>query len=189
VNTLELDGLLRRRYSESAGNGPRYIYAREVRSQAGFDARGTADALVMDTWPSGPVRLIGHELKVSRADWLRELKRPEKAARFLPLVAEWWLAAAPNVAKINEIPDGWGFLEARGGVMFPLRHPPRLPAHSIPDVPIGFVAAMLRAVDRDHRRELDRARRRPFTAKDVPMSATHDMPYVGWSRHYPVRLG
>jgi len=32
----------------------------------------------MDLWPSGGLEIHGHEVKVSRSDWLRELKEPEK---------------------------------------------------------------------------------------------------------------
>jgi len=72
------------RYSQVHGNGRRYAVAAGVRSHAGFDARRTADYVAMDLWPSKGLALHGHEIKVSRSDWLRELKEPEKAAEFIP---------------------------------------------------------------------------------------------------------
>jgi hypothetical protein len=84
---------LRDRYGHQGGNGRRYAFAAHVRSHAGFDATRTADFVAMDLWPSRGLSLHGHEIKVSRADWLRELKEPAKAEEFIPYMNFWWLVA------------------------------------------------------------------------------------------------
>jgi hypothetical protein len=153
TRTLVLHALLRHRYSQvSPGNGRRYVLAPEVRNQAGFGGYGldapqlrTCDLIVMDTWESGPLRLIGHEVKTSRSDWLRELKDPTKAEAFRPYLAEWWLVADKDVVRGGELPDGWGLMVPMGQR---LRAVVRPPVRRQPDVPLGLLAALLRAATR-----------------------------------------
>lgn len=151
VTTADMHALLRRRYAAvSPGNGPRYVLAPEVRNQAGFggyfgDGRlRTADLLVMDTWQSGPLRLIGHEIKVSRSDWLRELKDPSKAAPFIEVTAEWWLVVADRkIVKDGELPHGWGLMAVAGSQLRAVVTPTRKPQ---PTIPTGMLAALMRSV-------------------------------------------
>lgn len=111
----EMLQMLRDRYSETHGNGIRYACAAHVRSHAGFDARRTADFIAMDLWPSKGLALHGHEVKVSRSDWLAELKHPEKAAEFTPYMDYWWLVVADRrIVRDGELPAGWGLLAPRG---------------------------------------------------------------------------
>lgn len=70
-----LDALVDR-YSATHGNGERWVVAEHVRSRAGFDSRRTCDFIAADLWPSHRLALHGHEIKTSRADWLRELREP-----------------------------------------------------------------------------------------------------------------
>lgn len=46
-----------------------YVYLRQVRDAAGFDAGRTIDALAVGTWPSRGMHVIAHEIKSSRSDW------------------------------------------------------------------------------------------------------------------------
>lgn len=136
--------LLRQRYSIAYGNGVRYVYADHVRSHAGFDARRTADFIAMDLWPSKGLRLHGHEVKVSRADWLTELKHPEKAAEFTPYMDCWWLVVSDaGIVRRGELPEGWGLMSpGRHGLVVkrPARQREALP------MPKTMLAAFVRAV-------------------------------------------
>lgn len=107
-----LDALHGRYCSTSPGNGARYVVAEHVRSAASWDSRRTADFMALDTWLSGNLDLIGHEVKVSRSDWLRELKHPEKAAEFTPFCNRWFVVVpdAASIVRSGELPDGWGLL-------------------------------------------------------------------------------
>jgi len=145
--------MLGARYSQvSPGNGPRWVLAWEVRNQAGYGGYGgdpplrAADLIAVDTWQSGPVRLVGHEIKTSRTDWLRELADPEKATAFEPYVAEWWLVAADrSIIREGELPLWWGLLAPAGrGLRAIVR------AHRREQAPLSlsFTAALLRAVVR-----------------------------------------
>lgn len=104
--------LLHRRYSQTnPGNGPRYACAEHVKDGAGFSHRRVADFIAVDCWPTGGIELHGHEVKVSRSDWLHELKQPEKAEAFKRYMDRWWLVVPDaKIVKDGELPEGWGLL-------------------------------------------------------------------------------
>jgi hypothetical protein len=132
------------RYGVRHGNGQRYAVAAQVRSHAGFDARRTADFVAMDLWPSAGLTLHGHEIKVSRSDWLRELKEPEKAAEFIPYMNCWWVVAGGRrIVRDGELPGGWGLMVIDRGQLAVIRKAPRRDA--LPLTPTRL-AALLRAV-------------------------------------------
>jgi hypothetical protein len=175
VNSADLHRLLRQRYSAvSPGNGPRYVLAPEVRNQAGFGGYGgdgrlrSCDLMVMDTWQSGPVRLIGHELKCSRSDWRRELEDPSKAGAFLPFVAEWWLVISDRkIVRDGELPEGWGLIAPAGDSLRAVVKAARKPQAQIPT---GMLAALMRSVQATTKAELALARvPKPHTLKSMPM--------------------
>lgn len=100
---------------KDSGNGPSAVIAPSVRSAAGFDARRTIDAVALGLWPSRGMLLDGYEIKVSRSDWLRELKNPAKAEEFAGLVDRLWLVVSDAaIVKDGELPDGWGLLVKSG---------------------------------------------------------------------------
>lgn len=117
--------LLTARYGPQQGVF-RYVVARHVRSHAGFDARRTADFVALDTWPSSGFPIHGHEVKVSRSDWLHELKQPEKAAEFLPFMDFWWLVVSDaSIVREDELPEGWGLMAVRGDKLVAVRQAPK----------------------------------------------------------------
>jgi len=100
------------RYGRQNGNGPRYAYAEHVKSEAGFWAQRSADFISIDLWPSSGCAMHGHEVKVSRSDWLRELADPTKAEAFRPFMDYWWLVVSdPRIVR-DDLPAGWGLIVA-----------------------------------------------------------------------------
>ena len=112
---------LNNRYASSNGNGLRFARAEHVRVTAGFDARRICDYMALDLWPggygtkrTGPM-LHGHEVKVSRSDWLTELRDPEEAEAFRRYCDFWWLVVSEkSIVKVGELPIGWGLMVAVG---------------------------------------------------------------------------
>lgn len=108
-------------YGAYNGNGFRYARAGHVRVTAGFDARRTCDYMALDLWPggyglrrTGPL-LHGHEVKVSRSDWLTELRDPDKAEAFRRHCDFWWFVVSDrDIVKVGELPDRWGLIVAAG---------------------------------------------------------------------------
>jgi hypothetical protein len=135
--------LLQVRYDYRAGNGPRYLCAEHTRNAAGFSATRTADLIVQDLWPSKGLEVIGHEVKVSRSDWLRELKDPAKAEVFRRYCHRWWLVVPDASIVRDDLPDGWGLMAIQGSKLRAVRPAPKL--HPEP-MPRTMQVAMLRAV-------------------------------------------
>lgn len=94
--------------------GRDHAVLRGVRNAASFDADRTCDALAMGIWKSSGIYLHGFEIKVGRSDWLREIQDPAKAEAFAQHCHFWWIAAAPGIVKLEELPAMWGLLEAVG---------------------------------------------------------------------------
>lgn len=138
----EMLDLLRRRYSTSAGNGPRYICAEHVRNRAGFEATRTADFIAMDLWPSSGLLLHGHEIKTSRTDWQRELADPRKAEAFMRYVDRWWLVVPHARIVRDDLPDGWGLMVRRGDRLAVVVAAPVLKPRPMPRV---LLAPLLRS--------------------------------------------
>lgn len=88
----------------------------QVRNATGYNrVTRTADALAMSLWPSRGLHLHGFEIKVSRHDWLRELKNPEKAEEIAQYCHFWWVVAPDGVVPAEEVPANWGLLALKAG--------------------------------------------------------------------------
>lgn len=138
------------------GNGVRWVVAEHVRNDSGFWAARTADFMAVDMFPSTGNAIHGHEVKVSRSDWLSELKKPEKAEVFLDLVDYWWLVVSDaKIVKDGELPHGWGLMALSPGGLRVRKKALALRTvrgSSLDDhraaqpVPRGFATSLMRAV-------------------------------------------
>jgi hypothetical protein len=93
---------------------PHFAFMREFRDATGFDAIRSADALAFGMYVSRGQVIIGFEVKVSRSDWLRELKDPAKAdpiARYCDYFNLVVPATGPGVCAISELPSPWGLIQ------------------------------------------------------------------------------
>lgn len=95
-------------------------------------------------------RVLGFEVKVSRGDWLRELKAIEKAQHWARVVDDFYVVAPAGVVPLEELPRGWGLLQVHGGSSGSLR----LKAHPQTATPADTLPRELvaRLLDRDARR-------------------------------------
>lgn len=122
--------------------GSEYALLTEVANATGGRATRSADALVMNLWPSRGLTLAGYEVKASRSDWLRELKDPSKAEAICKFCDFWWVVAAKDdLVRREEVPLPWGFLVLRGEKLFVVKEPIKLEAQPVSR---GFLAALLR---------------------------------------------
>lgn len=106
------------RYGKFNGNGIRYTRAEHVKVTAGHDASRICDYMAIDLWTGygvnrGP-HLHGHEVKVSRSDWLTELKDPTKAEAFAAYCDFWWLVVSDKDIVRDDLPEGWGLMVPHG---------------------------------------------------------------------------
>jgi hypothetical protein len=85
-----------------------YIVLDQVRSDTSNRAR-VADAIALGMWKSRSLSIEGFEFKASRASWLLELKKPQKAEEIAQYCDYWWLVASDEtVVRRDELPENWG---------------------------------------------------------------------------------
>lgn len=139
MTAADLRQLLRVRYPATT-----HALVFEVRDAAGFSAQASADALALGLYPSRGLLLSGHEIKVSRGDWLKEIRKPHKAEAFVRFCDEWWIVAADDsIVKPDELPAPWGLLivSPHGQGLRIAKKAPKLKPKSLDRT---FVAALLK---------------------------------------------
>lgn len=133
--------LLDRRYPS-----PEWAFVAGLRGHVGYRYPGREsylDAFAMRCYPSKGLTRVALEVKVSRSDWLAELRNPEKRSTGMRLGNEFWFVAPAGVIKPGEIPEGCGWLEAiEGGLRTKLQAQYR----EVEPVPEEFVASLLRTI-------------------------------------------
>ncbi|MCB8043659.1 hypothetical protein JM654_03970 [Microbacterium oxydans] len=87
----------------------------------------------------------GFEVKVSRSDWLTELRDPEKAEAWARYCHYFWLVAASKDIVRDDLPEGWGLLVPHGESLRVVRKPVRRDPETMP---LPVVVAVARAVQK-----------------------------------------
>lgn len=137
ITTSEMEARLKRCFSN-----PEHQIVFGVRNDAGFKADRTADAIAMGLWQSTGNHLHGFEIKVSRSDWLRELKDPWKSESIAKYCDKWSLVIArADIVKPDELPKGWGVYVPYGQT---LKCTVRPELRTPEPMPRGFLAALIR---------------------------------------------
>ncbi len=168
---------LKNHWSPWHGNG--WIVVPHVRCQTGWGeyrrwsdiktrkvrhrfTEATIDALAFNAWPSKGNALHGLEIKLSRADWLRELRDPVKSEVMRRQVDKMFVVAPPGVVCQKKDKDvlgtQWGHYEIREAYQSELLAPgypqlrfqkrndcKKLPGSVGAELPRAFVSAILRA--------------------------------------------
>lgn len=98
ITTPDAIRVLRNRYPQNKGQWATIVE---------FDV---IDFLAVNCWPSRGFEVHGHEIKVSRSDWKRELKKPHKALLSMARCDFWWVAAPDGIVQPGELPEGWGLM-------------------------------------------------------------------------------
>ncbi len=123
---------------------PAYAMLTQVRNGTGYSREArTADAMFMSLWPSRGIYLAGIEVKVSRTDWLKELKDPKKAEDLAKYCDYWYLAVGDtDIVKEGELPATWGLMAptSKGGMKI-VKEATKLSAEPIDRL---FLAAIMR---------------------------------------------
>jgi hypothetical protein len=142
MTTDDLLAALGRQYPATHG----WIVLPQVRDATGAGAGRTCDALALNAWPSRGLELQGFELKISRGDWLRELRQPAKAESIFRYCDRWWIVAAggAGLVEAGELFATWGLMSVTDkGRITIVRDAPKLQAQPFDRV---FVAAMMRGL-------------------------------------------
>lgn len=112
--TKTLVDVLRRHYIKRA-DAPGGVFIPECGLNNGFSKQSRCDALYVGFTSTSGRLLVGHEIKVSRADWLHELAQPDKASVWADQCHVWWLVTPdPSIVQPGELPHGWGHMVPGG---------------------------------------------------------------------------
>jgi hypothetical protein len=160
MNGEDVRKLLRRRYASQANGvdwnsrpGEQWVQIEEARSGPSWrGSRGQCDFLAIGAWESTGHVLIGHEIKVTYADWRREVDRPAKSELFRRYCHRWWLVAPEPVidrARDDADPNLWGLMAATESRLVIVRPSPVL--HPEP-VPWSWAAGWLAQLQRGYER-------------------------------------
>lgn len=147
-----LDLLLDRYTSIRRGStSDRWIRAEHVASNMGNDSKRIADFIAVDKYPSSGLALHGHEVKVTRSDWLSELRTPAKAESFVRYMDYWWLLVPnPTIVKPGELPAGWGLLVKSGNKLRAQISAPKLSPAPLPiELSLSLTSAAVRTANRE----------------------------------------
>lgn len=105
----DVNQMLWNKYTEKG----EYVVLFDVPNIVGIRQERRCDAIAIGMWGSTGRLIHGFEVKVSRGDWLREVKDVSKADPFIEQCDRWWLVTGDlSVAKPEEIPAAWGWMNA-----------------------------------------------------------------------------
>lgn len=91
-----------------------WIFLREIRIGTGF-RRGSLqrlDAFALNAYAHTAMKRVCYEVKVSRGDFLGELKQPLKRRIGMRYSNEFYFVTPPGMVKVDEIPAECGWIEA-----------------------------------------------------------------------------
>jgi hypothetical protein len=115
MTAIEIDERTIFEMIETRFRAPEWAVLPGVASSTGAVTTRRCDAIAMSLWPSRGLELHGFEIKVSRADFLRELKNPEKAEQVAKYCDRWWLVTSDeHIVQAGELPPTWGLLVRHG---------------------------------------------------------------------------
>lgn len=160
-------------------------------------ARRRADAVCMNIWPSKGYAIHGFEIKVSRADFLNEMKDITKAKAVAKYCDFWWLATPAGLVKAEEVPASWGLMELHKNGLKIKKQAPQAASPTPPDR--SFMASMLRkSRDSDDayirsQIELGEAKRRDEMKRELErrnsLSAKQAARNAEWIKAFEEKLG
>jgi hypothetical protein len=108
-----------------------WIFLRELRVGTGFQgsAAQRLDAFALNCLPHTAMKRICYEVKISRADFLEEVKRPLKRRIGLRYSNEFYFVTPPGLLQLSDVPLECGLVEAG---LFPTEGPEPILSRSEP---------------------------------------------------------
>jgi len=133
-----------RRHHSGASYGAPWAFFAELRIGTGYgrEAEQRIDAWAMALWPSAQFKRVAYEVKISRSDFLREIKDPGKRRRAMVFSNEFYFATPFGLLKESEIPPECGLVEIRPDGR--LRTVVDAPHRDTPPPSWRFMAAIIR---------------------------------------------
>jgi len=133
-----------------------WIFAAEVPTSTGHNAPHNdgpggirrIDAFALNLWPSKGFQRVAYEIKVSRGDWLAEIRNPIKRSQAWHLSNEFWFAVPAGIIERGDWRRdmaGCGVLTVYSNGIIEVTRKAHNRKYCHP-MPIGFVASLTRCV-------------------------------------------
>ena len=118
-----------------------WVFLTQVHSSTGGASR-IADAMAFNMYRSTGYEVLGFEIKVSRSDWLSEMKQMSKSNEIMEYCDKWFLVVSDaSIVKDGELPKHWGLLVLKDDkLVLKVRPTPQKPK----EMPMHFIASILR---------------------------------------------
>jgi hypothetical protein len=136
MNSKDVRALLRSRYC-----APEWALNFEVANGTGAGSSRYADAVAMNLWPSRGLKVHGFEIKVSKSDFMNEIRNPAKSSAIQKYCDFWWIVAPKEAVDESLLPPTWGWLRADKDRLVAVKDAPHLEPEPLSRT---FMAAMIR---------------------------------------------
>ncbi len=121
MNAKEVIEALRLRHANPRPHrAAEWAFFTELRAGTGYKSRGKKydpqkrfDAWAINLYPSKGHLTIAYEVKVSRSDFLHEIKNPDKRKMAMSCSNEYYFVTPVGLVKPEEIPEGLGLIEVK----------------------------------------------------------------------------
>lgn len=163
----------------SRGEG--YAVFFEVGNDTGTKVTRHADAVAIGIWPSTGHQIHGYEIKVSRGDFLSEMKNPQKAWPVMRFCHRWSLLTPPGLVKVDELPPNWGLQTYDGRIMRTVKQAPMLQPEALSG---GFVAAMVRRAGEQDAELIRAAVQKALIENKATNAAAVERARASWEREH-----
>lgn len=110
MNSSQILDAIAEQYCHRFSRG-RYLFLRELRVGTGHENSQRIDGFLMDAFPSGGMYRVAYEVKISRADFARELRNPNKRRAAMRYSNYFYFATPVGLLKPEEIPHECGLVE------------------------------------------------------------------------------
>ena len=127
--------------------GPQWARFVELNQGTGGRMGRRIDFYAMNVWPSNGYHRIAYEIKLTRADFAKEINDPTKR-KFAERVAnECYFVTPAGMIQPDELPEWWGLYEV---IKNGLRRKVIAKQRKIEDPPLAFVASLARCSSEDN---------------------------------------
>jgi hypothetical protein len=134
---------LRWRYSNTSQIAMEWIVIFEVGINTGVPGR-FIDAVAFNCWQSKGFKKIAFEIKVSRGDFLREIRDPLKRVPALIFFDEFYFVAPSGVIPKDEVPRDCGLMEVGQSGQIQVRLKPNAYGHEAAPLTNGMLMSVIR---------------------------------------------